>query len=228
MLYSTTLNVSSVGDKQSKKDKIEPFLNMLLKNFQCAFYSNQDLLLDEMVVKWKGCSKFKMYNPNKPEKYYIKTFGLCDSITGYAYNLLIYYGKKTLYQEGLKGGQSEKVLEYLFCLLGTRHHIFADRYYTTHNLVSYLTAKKTYYTGTLMINCKNFPPQIKDLKIKHFESNYYISNSDILVCKWIDKKAKKPVVIVSTHAIKRESEITTKQGIIVSKPHVIHMVITML
>ena len=76
---------------------------MLLDKFQGAFYPERDLSLDEMVVKWKGRSKFKMYNPNKPEKYHIKTFGLCDSITGYAYNLLIYFGKETSYQDGIEG-----------------------------------------------------------------------------------------------------------------------------
>ena len=60
ILYSTMLHVTSVGDEQSKKGKIEPFLNMLLQNFQNALYPGKDLSLDEMVVKWKGRSKFKM------------------------------------------------------------------------------------------------------------------------------------------------------------------------
>ena len=42
-LYSTMLHASSLGDEQSKKDKIEPFLNVLLKNFQNAFYPGKDL-----------------------------------------------------------------------------------------------------------------------------------------------------------------------------------------
>ena len=96
ILYSTMLHVTSVGDEQLKGN-IEPFLNMLLQNFQDAFYPGKDLSLDEMVVKWKDRSKFKMNNPNKLEKCYIKTFGLCDSIAGYAYILLIYFGNETSY-----------------------------------------------------------------------------------------------------------------------------------
>ena len=80
MLYSTMLHAGSIGDEQSKKEKIEPFLNMLINKFRSAFYPEKDLSLDEMVVKWKGRSKYKMYNSNKPEKYHIKTFGLCDSL----------------------------------------------------------------------------------------------------------------------------------------------------
>ena len=73
-----------------------------------------------MVVKWKGRSKFKMYNPSKLEKYHIKTFGLCDSHTGYAYNLLIYFEKT------VPGGQSEKIFEYLLRPLGSGHHVLSD------------------------------------------------------------------------------------------------------
>ena len=162
MLYSTMLHAVSIGDEQSKKEKIEPFLNMLISKFQSAFYPEKDLSLDEMVVKWKGRSKYKMYNHNKPEKYHIKTFGLCDSLTGYTHNLLIYFGKDTSYQEGIQEGQSEKVFEYLLRPIGSGHHVYADRYYTTHSLIEYLTSKRTYYTGTLMANHKYFPEAIKN------------------------------------------------------------------
>ena len=124
------LHTVSMEDEKAEKDKIEPFLNMLLVNFQGAFYPH--LSIDEMVVKWKGRSQYTMCNPNKPEKYHIKTFGLCDSITGYAYNLLIYFGKDTSFKEDFNVGNSEKIFEYLMRPLGTGHHIFADRYYTMH------------------------------------------------------------------------------------------------
>ena len=74
-----------------------------------------------------------MHNPTKPEKYHIKIFGICyyDSLTGYAYNLLIYFCQETSVNKELEWGQSEKVFEYL---LGSGHHIIADRYYATHSL----------------------------------------------------------------------------------------------
>ena len=65
------------------------------------------------------------------------------------------------------GGQSEKIFEYLLRPLGSGHYVFADRYYTTHSLISYLSAKRIYYSGTLMSNRKNFPIEIKSLKTKH-------------------------------------------------------------
>ena len=166
----------------------------------------------------KGRSKFKMYNPNKPEKYHIKTFGLCDSLTGYAYNLLIYFGKETLYQDGMSGGKSEKVFEYSLRPLGSGHHIYADRYCTTHSLIEYLTSKRTCYTGTLMANRKYFPSEIKNPKIQHMESIFYRSREGILLCMWKDKKARKPVIVVSTYSTKGEAEIANRRGTITTKP----------
>ena len=65
------LHVNSAEDKETKKEKIKLFLNLLLQMFQNAFYTGQDFSLDEMVVKWKGRSNYKMYKPAKPEKYHI-------------------------------------------------------------------------------------------------------------------------------------------------------------
>lgn len=222
LIHCSMLHAASEEEEQSKKDKIEPFLNLLVKKFQDAFYLEQSLSIDEMVVKWKGRSKYKMYNPSKPEKYHIKTFGLCDSLTGYTVNLLIYFGKDTSYN--LKdSGQSEKVFEVLLQPLGTGHIIFADRYYTTSSLINYLTARKMYYTGTLMSNRKGFPQEIKTSELKHQETKYFRNNDNgVLVCMWQDKKARKPVVAVSTYSKKEDANFNNKRGVAKVKPMMIH------
>ena len=70
---------------------------IILNRFPSAFYPEKHVATDEMLVKGKGRSKYKMYYPAKPEKYRIKTFGLCDSLTGYIYNILVYFGKDRSY-----------------------------------------------------------------------------------------------------------------------------------
>ena len=122
----------------------------------------------------------------KSEKYHTKTLGYVTLMQG---RLVIYR----------PGGQSEKIFVYLLRPLGSGHHVFADRYYTTHSLISYLSAKRNYYTGTSMSNRKHFPNEIKKTKIKHMESKFYRSREQILLCMWKDKKSKKTVVVVSTN-----------------------------
>ena len=217
-IYHTMLHASDI--EAQSKDKIEPFLLKLLEKFQEAFYPFQNLSLDEMVIGWKGRWKYKQYNAAKPRKYHIKTFGLCDSITGYVYNLLVYFGKDTSYNPRMDrdSGQAEKVFEYLLRPLGPGHHVFADRYYTTEKLIRYLIAKKTHYTGTLNLNRKGFPLELKTLNLGHREARWYRSNDgNILSVMWKDKKGKakkekKPVVVVSTQASVKNKQVTRKQG----------------
>ena len=55
---------------------------------------------------------------------------------------LIYFGTETSFDDIGDTGQSEKIFHSLLKPLGTGHHLFADRYYTTHKLIEYLIVKK--------------------------------------------------------------------------------------
>ena len=69
-LYSTILHV---GDPDGEgKEKIEPFINLLVSKFGAAFTPFRQLSIDEMIVGFKGRFKFKQYNPSKPKKHHIK------------------------------------------------------------------------------------------------------------------------------------------------------------
>lgn len=199
-IYHTMMHVSEVGAEG--KSKIEPLVDKIVEKFQEAFYPFEDLSIDEMVIGWKGRWKNKQYNASKPKKYHIKTYGVCDSATSYLYRILVYFGGDTSYVDCPEGaGHAEKVFDTLLQNLGEGHHVFADRYYTTHKLVQNLNRKKTHFTGTLNINRKNFPPQLKTLKLDHRQSKSYRSERDgILTTAWRDKKAKKHVIVVSTKA----------------------------
>lgn len=224
VIYHSMMHAGKV--ESQGKSKIEPFLNMLITEFQGAFYPYQDLSIDEMVIQYQGRWKSKQYNPNKPHKYHIKTFGLCDSGTSYVYNFLVYFGKETSYTGDFlaNAGQSEKVFETLLENIEAGHHLFADRYYTNYKLIEQLSQRQLYYTGTLMLNRVKFPPEIKVLKLEHRAQKSFRSTvePDILVTAWRDKKAKKPVVIVSTRCAAIDTVVTNKRGAEVSKPDVIH------
>ena len=74
-----------------------------------------------------------------------------------------------------------------------------------------------------MSNRKGFPKEMATFKnLKHKESKYYRSEKGILLCAWKDKKARKPVIIVSTYAVKSESDVTNKSGKVKTQPDIIH------
>lgn len=218
-IYHTMLHCS---DKSSEnKEKIEPFINMILENSNKVFYPFEDLAIDEMVIGFTGRWRYKQFNASKPKKYHIKTFGLVDSATGFVVNILTYFGKDSSYDPDVDpdGAMAVKVFQTLLKPVGIGHHLYADRYYTTHQLVRYLLDRSCSYTGTLNLNRKNFPPEIKHLRMKHMEAKHFMNEDNtIQVTAWKDKKAKKPCVIVSTNTNTRFTK--TRKG--KTKPQVIH------
>ncbi|KAK3789323.1 hypothetical protein RRG08_001711 [Elysia crispata] len=103
--------------------------------------------------------------------------------------------------EDPNSGQAIRIFSTLLKSLDCGHHIFADRYYTTKPLIDKLTADKYLFTGTLNLNRRGFPPQLKQQRLAHLESRYYMSSDDKTLCvAYKGKKAKKEVVLVSTDA----------------------------
>ena len=112
----------------------------------------------------------------KSEKYHIKTLGY---VTLMQDRLVIYW----------PGGQSEKIFVYLLRPLGSSHHAFADKYYTTHSLI-YQQREiiiQVLWCQTVKISLM----KLKKTKVKHMESKFYRSREEILLCMWKDKKSKK-------------------------------------
>ena len=65
------------------KKKLGITYEKLLENFEKVWTPRKNLSIDEGTVPFKGRVHFKCYNPNKPDKYGIKTFKLCDSSNSY-------------------------------------------------------------------------------------------------------------------------------------------------
>ncbi len=73
--------------------KIRPFLDKILDNFQSSFQLGRKVSLDESMIGFKGRLGFVQYIPKKPTKWGLKAFVVSDSVTGYAFNWVLYTGK---------------------------------------------------------------------------------------------------------------------------------------
>ncbi|XP_005102686.2 piggyBac transposable element-derived protein 4 [Aplysia californica] len=216
-IFHTMLHACEL-DAQGKA-KIEPFVSSLLVQFQAAYYPTQELSLDEMVIGWKGRWAHKQYNATKPSKYHVKTFGLCESESGYVINLRIYFGAQTSFDPMTADAQqSVRVFETLLSPLVKGHHIYADRYYTSMQLLNHLREKQFYFTGTVNANRKGFPAELKTAKLAHREIQWYLHREKQLLCVLFrDKKAKK-----SCAAVSNSSSVATVTVKDVEKPSMIN------
>lgn len=131
-----------VDEQETEKDdklyKLRPLVNRLVDNFQSHYVLSQDVSIDEGMIPSKNRLGFKQYLKDKPVKWGIKTFMLCESKTGYIYDLEIYTGK----QDGIflpeLGAAASVVVRLTQNLPKDTHVIHMDRYYSSPLLYRYL------------------------------------------------------------------------------------------
>ncbi|XP_051864255.1 piggyBac transposable element-derived protein 3-like [Drosophila albomicans] len=113
------------------------------------------LCVDEQMCSTKIKHHLRQYMPNKPLKWGIKLFVLCDSF-GYAYRFEIYSGAgDTVVLPGHPDlGASANIVVRLTQTVETfkNHIIYFDNFYTSLPLMVYLRAKGIYSLGTVRGN----------------------------------------------------------------------------
>jgi hypothetical protein len=87
----TTRNQRKTTDKLAA---IRFILDEFVNNCKSIYCVGEFFTIDEMPVPFRGCCGFLQYMPNKPVKYGIKIFALCDAKTFFTGNLEVYWGKQ--------------------------------------------------------------------------------------------------------------------------------------
>lgn len=114
------------------------------------------LCVDEQMCSTKTKHHLRQYMPNKPHKWGVKLFVLCDS-NGYAYRFEIYNGagdNVILPDTPDLGATSNIVIRLSQTIPNFVHHIlYFDNFYTSLPLLVYLRARGIYSLGTVRGNC---------------------------------------------------------------------------
>lgn len=195
----------SFEDESKRKKKGEPgydpifrirvIADKLNKNFD--FPKSARLCVDEQMCSTKMKHHLRQYMPNKPHKWGIKLFVLCNSF-GYAYRFEIYNGagdNVVLPGQPDLGSTANVVVRLSQSIPNFAHHIlYFDNFYTSLPLLVYLRARGIYSLGTIrsnrIPNCK-LP---NDNEIKNEERGYSIEYNgtaygiDIATVLWKDNK----------------------------------------
>ena len=101
----------------------------------------------------------------------LKAYVLADNETGYILNILPYTGGETrdTYLSHCNSDFSlytQVVVALLGKYLDKGHHVYADRFYSSVNLVDELNKRKTGYTGSLVKTRKLLPTIVRGKKFK--------------------------------------------------------------
>ena len=179
------LNNEETANKEDKLYKVRPLTSRLIRNWQKYYGCNQDITIDEKMIKFDGNLKWKQYDPSKPVRHGIKSFLVCEARTGYTYNEEIYCGKD---QKGSHKSSTDQVVYKLLDGFANKgHRLFMDNFFTSFNLISELETRMIGVSGTLRKNRKNIPKRISKDKVKKGEILAFRMNN-VMVFTWCDKR----------------------------------------
>lgn len=124
----------------------------IIEKWRHYYSPGKNLTLDETIIPFTGKSKLVMFNMNKPEKYGIKCFTLCDSRNYYCIELRIYTGPefsqklKDRYKTTLNASISLEMTKNFWY---KNHYLFVDNFYNSAELGKLLLDRNVYITGTI-------------------------------------------------------------------------------
>ena len=197
-------NMPKFGTPQyDKLYKVRSVYNFLQESFRKHWTPGTFVSLDESVIPWKGKSSIKQYMRSKPVRWGFKFFCICDAITGYFIEFMLYSGSDCCSNKF--GLCTDVVLE--MCkragLEGTKRIIVADNYYSSPLLCAALARVDVGYVGTCRMSRRcvpksliSFTGRICDVKRGAIKSAWLVLNSvdpglpatPIFMCSWKDNK----------------------------------------
>lgn len=199
---------------------IDQLLRIFLKNIKESFHPGPIVCVDERLAKFRGRCRFKVYNPNKPAKYGINFWMLCDVSTSYVWNVQIYEGAKGKQRERNKG---KKIVMDLVGDLPKGIGVVADNKFTCIDLAKTLWKQGQTLLGTMRHNRVELPPVVQRNPKRDVESNinlFYRQHEDdpddftCTLTSYVPRKNKAVILLSTQH---RDIVITNNK----SKPQII-------
>jgi hypothetical protein len=147
--------------------KANPFFQVdgfcdTLSNLYSTYYNlGQFIDVDKMSIYFKGRHKCCCYNPNKPEKWHLKSFCLNNADTGYLFNFYLYHSAEVR-PLGVSATAHPVIVLTTNNRIHYRNHILClDNWYTSIDLAVLLMKQKgIHIVGTIKGNRKGLPTNL--------------------------------------------------------------------
>lgn len=164
--------------------KVLPISNILRENFRKHAHIEQNVSVDEAIIKYFGRHGCKQYIKGKPIRFGFKVWA-ANNTDGYLLDFEYYQGAKTNIPKTEFGLGASVVINFANRLPGEGHHIFCDRFFTGLPMIEQLGDKGIAVTGTIQKNrLQNCP--LKENSLQQRGDYDFSKRNDILIVKWQD------------------------------------------
>ena len=223
-------NSEAENNKHGKGFKVRPLYTKLQQSYMKFGIFEENLSIDEMIVRYYGHHSLKQFIRGKPIRFGYKLWALCG-VSGYCYNFDLYCGKTVNTEENSELLLGSKVVLKMLSVVENPQSctVFFDNLFIDYPLLVYLRNLRFQATGTMRENRLSKCP-LKDSKLlkKEKRGSYdyrFDCNEEILIVKWLDNKC---VTVGTNHdtveqakTVQRWQKERKAKGP-VSQPHVLY------
>lgn len=183
--------------KLDKMTHIRKVFDDFTMNCKKSYALSEYVTLDEKLQSFRGRCPFRQYMPNKPAKYGIKIFALCDSVNCYTSNLEVYVGTQPAGPYSVDNSAASITKRMVNIIYNSGRNVTMDNWFTSIPLADDLLKKKVTIIGTIRKNKREVPPSFVSSKNRSVFSSYFgFSNNKTLVSYKANKN--KIVILIST------------------------------
>ena len=197
--FADNSTLAALGaDGYDRLGKIRPIIDMINEQLLMLYHPHKEVSVDEAMIPFKGRSSMKQFMPKKPVKRGFKIWARADSTNGYISEFFVYTGKEGDRVE--TGLGSNVVITLTQQLTNLYHHVYFDNYFNSMSLLLKLLKAGIYGCGTLRINRKGCPADLKAVAKKGFSERGHSKTwqyENMTVTVWQDSK---PVVVAATNS----------------------------
>ena len=139
---------------------------------------------------WKGRLYWKQYIPLKRARYGVKSYELCESLSGYIWTFFVYTGADTSYHPDYcnESSMENKCVQTLaHSLLNKDYCINMDSFFSSPDLFDMLCQNQTDAVGAVRINRQGLPNELKTTAFKKGEV-FAMYRNKLMALRWKDKK----------------------------------------
>lgn len=207
----------STRDERIKTDKLAAVRDMwdhVIETSKRLYTPSDCVTVDEQLLGFHGRCGFKMYIPNKPDKFGMKIVTMNDAKSWYMINAEMYTGKTTSTRN--QPLAEKYLLELSEPIHGSNRTIICDNWFTSIGAAQKLLNKKLTMVGTIRKNKREIPALFKETKTRDKNTAMFAYHDELTLLSYCpNKKKKKTVLLLSTtHDLPDQDQSVTRPEIV--------------
>ncbi|KAJ4430815.1 hypothetical protein ANN_19406 [Periplaneta americana] len=172
--------------------------NIFLNNCRSKYIPSENVTIDEQLVPFRGRCQFVQYMPSKPAKYRLKIFWLCDAKNSYAFDGIIYTGRKP--GEPVEKNLGKNTVLQLFReIQNSGRNVTCDNFFMSVPLAQKLLNMKLTIVGTMKQNKTEIPQIMKANKSRQVHSSEFGFNGEMTLVSYVPKRNKSVILLSTTN-----------------------------